>query len=673
MAKYRQEISWGHTLYAAATAFLLCLAPALSNGYERSFVPTILDYDGDLEFGMSHEADENTSGGNRMKTADTASHERMRLSTTGFIYHPRFVLFSLQGAAGLREEHFDTSAQSSRTSRSADEYEFRTLVLPEHPYNLEFYTLRRKPMMRGKLLEARQTVAEQGAVFRYLNNPAFFELGTVESSLSGPSSVKSRTYHSSGSYLIGPFANSAGYMQTDSLTSLGSRQSRENAFFSSDLRSSPLFLQSRVGTDQSRLVDQRSFSLDTDAFFWTEQLSASLPGNLDAGASYGLRRDTMTTMQQDASVSGALVTKTENAGFSLNHRLYESLRTGYSLDSLSFQSGSGDSRTLTHSLFGAYMKKIPFGKLTAGVSVRESHVDRSGAQIELRELHTAPVGVGFTLNRQSVDTTSIIVQAKDPVSGNLYPLQENSNYLVLRTGMTIQITVTMLPFPLTPTTACEFTVSYTTTSESVELKTTTEGFNVRADLLDNKVSPFYSRSVLDQQVVTGSLNSGPDFVTSETVGSAFLITPYAFSAEYGTITSRFNPSRSVKTTLDYRTGLVENAGIAARMAYTRTAYGSSPAPQASAAYREETTSAEVSVQKTYPHDNIDLFLGWSAFQRRSLGKMDGYSLNGAMNWKIGKLDMNTGFSLSHSKTVVLYGKQDYNSEYYFLTVSRKLF
>ena len=130
MLERRREIAWGHTVCAAAAALLFGLAPTLSHGRDRSFVPTIIDYNGALEFGMTQETDETASNGNRMKTSDETTSERIRLFTNGYIYHPRFVVFYLQGAAGLRDERFETAAQSSRATRSADEYEFRTFVLP---------------------------------------------------------------------------------------------------------------------------------------------------------------------------------------------------------------------------------------------------------------------------------------------------------------------------------------------------------------------------------------------------------------------------------------------------------------------------------------------------------------------------------------------------------------
>ena len=49
---------------------------------------------------MTSETNENTYGGSGLKTSDTTAMERLRLVTTGYIYHPRSILFRLGGAGG---------------------------------------------------------------------------------------------------------------------------------------------------------------------------------------------------------------------------------------------------------------------------------------------------------------------------------------------------------------------------------------------------------------------------------------------------------------------------------------------------------------------------------------------------------------------------------------------
>ncbi len=69
------------------------------------------------------------------------------------------------------------------------EYEFRTLILPEHPYNLELFVLRYNPFVIGRAnSEIGSVTLSKGALFTYKKRPVKFKLnytiGDTESSRS---------------------------------------------------------------------------------------------------------------------------------------------------------------------------------------------------------------------------------------------------------------------------------------------------------------------------------------------------------------------------------------------------------------------------------------------------------------------------------------------------------
>ena len=150
MRRCGREIQVFHlTCAAVAAAAILLSGTALA--LPASFGPALTSFEGEVEVGLTHEKDQNTHNGRGVKTEDRTAVERVRLNTIGYVYHPRFLLFSLGGTLGLLEEDYESSSGLSRRgTRWADEYAVRGILLPEHPYNLEVFALRQGPFIKPR-------------------------------------------------------------------------------------------------------------------------------------------------------------------------------------------------------------------------------------------------------------------------------------------------------------------------------------------------------------------------------------------------------------------------------------------------------------------------------------------------------------------------------------------
>jgi hypothetical protein len=680
LRKNKWEINAVQAVCAFVIAGALVLFPLPSFGDGKRFVPTLLDYDGDVEIGMTSETNENTSGGSGLKTSDTTAMERLRLVTTGYIYHPRFILFRLGGAGGFLQEDFEsTSSAASHTARSANEYEVRTFILPEHPYNLELYTLQRSPLIKGRFSQTTPRSRERGAIFRYTRRPLFAEMSATENTTTGLFSYTAKTYRGNIGHYLGPFFNSAGYARTESTTSQNVQTTRNDSFFNNQFNLSFLTLNSRFETDRQEQEDPLAAPVNTETVSWIEQLNSELPGNLNAAASYNLLKDTRTTEQTVSSPESMLFSKSDNARLTLSHRLYSSLRTNYNVNYVSAESTGGDTRTASQSLTSAYTKKIPIGRFLAGINLSNSRSEIRGAPVVVREAHALPgpivSGVTFFLNAQPVDETTIDLRVKDPLSGNLIPMTLGPNYQINKFGNTVQIVVLSLPSPVDQNLSVtyEFHASYSLIPSNVAFETRTEGYNLKFELFDNLLSPYYSHTSTIQEVVSGSLPGGPDSLTLETVGVIVQKMPYIFTTEYDSARSRLNPYRTWKTMAEYRKNMTEAMNITARISRTYSTYPEAIAWQGTKGYAEKITRADATLQKSFPRRNLDLFVGGSYFDRSSSINSTGYSLNATLSWRIGRLTANLGAIINDSYSTLPTGKQTLNYEYYYLTLTRKLF
>ena len=250
-----------------------------------------------------------------------------------------------------------------------------------------------------------------------------------------------------------------------------------------------------------------------------------------------------------------------------------------------------------------------------------------------------------------------------------------SNYQINKLGNTVQIVVLSLPFPVDQNLSVtyEFHASYSLIPSNVEFETRTEGYNLKFEIFDNLLAPYYSHTATIQEVLSGSLPGSPDSLTMETIGVIVQKMPYIVTTEYGSARSRLNPYRTWKNMAEYRKNMAETTSMTARISRTYSTYPEAIAWQGTKGYTEKITRADVTMQKSFPRKNLDLFLGGSYSDRNSFIHATGYSLNATLSWRIGMLTANLGAIINDSSSTLQTGKQTLTYEYYYLTLTRKLF
>jgi hypothetical protein len=652
---------------------VFALAPSLSQGDGGQFTPTLLGLRGDLELGMTQAENDNTNNGAGLRTSETVFRESLRLSATGYVYHPRFILFTLGGAGGVEQQTFDRSfTGTSRSVRSLEEYDVRARVLPEHPYNLELFALRLRPVTRNRYTpDVRSTTDERGVVFRYTQKPLFLDLSAIDISTAGTTSSDATTYRAAGSYTAGPASTSGGYSRTGATAFPDEHTVKNTYFIMNHLDLKPVFLTSRIDGSGQRQEALFSPSLDAKTFSWTEQLQAELPFRFSAAASCGIQRNEVTA--SGLAADGESTNETDSFGLVLSHRLYESLTTEYGMTATSMESTGGSVDTRNQYLFANYSKKVPTGRLTANISLRRTVSQKAGAPVILQESHTASISGDFTLNAQSVNEATLAVWVKDPATGSLIPLALSTHYAVQTVGETVRVVIIALPAPFLPATPYEFLASYAVLPARGELETWGESYTLRASLFENLVAPYYSHAVMTQKVLSGAFPGEPDASATDTAGVAVQKGPASLTTQYSDTRSRISPAQSWKTTLEYREGVEPTMDLFANLTRERNTYRASAAYPESRNYTEEITVTGLSAQKRFPRADLNLTAGMSYSRRNSFIDSDAYALNAMLLWRLGKLTVALGSSANRAASHTQNGRQEASSEYHYLTVTRKLF
>lgn len=656
---------------ALLAAAVVALIPAIAPAAERSFLPRLVTFDGELEAGMRHESYKNQTDGRGLETSDTTATERLRLSTRGFVYHPRFVTFRLMGALGLRQERFSSEIASQRASEVSEEYDIRAWILPEHPYNVEVYTTRRNPLLGGRITAGGDLVSqEKGAIGRYTRMPLFLEVGTNNVSTTGQYSYRSETSYASGSYFLGPTSTTATYSHVTATNAAAVSTIRDRYYAVNDISLPLLTLQSRWEYQDDLQEGPDTAPADTERTNWMEDLSFPLPGNFRTDLNYSVSRDRVTSMAAAPAPFDSILTRTENERVSVSHDLYASLRTSYNMNYTVLDSTGGESRTAAQSLNALYTKRITGGRLTAGGSLSRMNQERRGALVVFETHETTAPGI-FDLNQQLADISSVAVWVVDP-SGALVPLVAGLHYTVSPSGPPWRILI-LLNLPVPIATSYTFKVTYAPVPADFELLNDGSSYNLSLELFDNMVGPYYNHMNLKQEVVSGFLPGGPDNVTSDVAGLRLQRVPYYVLGEYQNYRSQLNPFEAWRLRGEYRGQAAPSLIVTGILSHSRTVYEKTLTSQGIRGYADEITEVIGTLQKDLPRRYLNLNASVSYVLRKTFATTETFSAYGSLLWRIGQLDVRAGISLSYAASALIVGRQRSSSEYYYLTLTRSLF
>jgi hypothetical protein len=658
---------------ACAVLFFFALSlPSNILGQELTFIPTFNSYHGELELDMMKQTTGTKHGDQVSKVSDTVFQEKFNFNADGFVYHPRFIVFSAYLSEGIDQGR--TSGSGGRSDTALD-YELRTTVLPEHPYKLDLFTLHHDFVNRPATFIQGQTstLDEQGASFSYRGRP--FSFGASYNTLNGETSttkVDSTSYRMHANYNLPWMMNLANYAHSESASSAGVHSAYDSYGFGNTIRYTNIVLDSRVNNIDISQVRTFDPELQTHTFTWMENLQAPLPWNFKAMASLDYVDENNLTAAGLSSPEHEENNRSLGTGFNLTQYLYQSLITSYSINNHTSDSISGEFTTKSETLGSAYTKTIPTGLLRADIIFSKSESDLLGTPTILNEVHSAALLGSFLLNQQNVIDSSIVVQVKDPVTSVLTKLPQ-SDYLINHLGNDVQITIISV-FPVTPlvdpAAIYEFHLNYSLSQQS-QTDQTAHGYSLKTDFLHNMLSAYYSYFTSKQVAVIGS--GGSDISELETIGMTCRIDQYTGLVERKIFRSTINPYDSTRAMAQFLTPLSDVSNIYADISYEHTDFLPSPRPPFTAAHIMNTLGMNVRTDIKFPSKNLNLFVSGSYFLIKALVDSDIRSLNAYLNWRVGLISVDLGVQTSRNETKTATSSDALMSNYYYFTLRRALF
>ncbi len=666
----------GFSLSGSACAILIVLAfagPSLSRAEELTFFPSIVQTEGSLGINANVQSSEYTQGAKRTSSTGTFLSERLNLAADGYVYHPRFEVFTVRLSGGLNQEDV-RGTDSSRSTSSAMDYELRTTFLPWHPYNLELFALHRDASSLSNFWSGQQgEMNDRGAIFSYKNNPYFLNVSYNRSSVDSSANRSDTTvYRASGSYDNRFMSHIAAYSQAESQSAFGVHTERDDYSYTNVIRYADVALNSRVN---SRTTDQQNRTdpgLHTDGFSWTEMLSAPLPGDFKADLSFSYQdeKDRKGGGATDPA-AGEEFNRSTGTSFHISHQLYQSLVTNFTDNRTATTSTTGEFTSRSDILTLSYMKTIPTGMLTIGTLYGTSTSERIGTTTIIDEMHSVVLGGNFTLSQQNIIGSSLVIEVRDPATGVLMTLP-SVNYIILYLGGAVQITITGVA-PATqqidPAYLYEFHVSYALADQS-RIDTTFTGYSLKADIIKDRLNAYFRYDRSQQELVSGSISGGPDVTVSETIGLNAQKGPYSGNIEHQSYRSRVTPLESWNMAAQYRDSLAGDINVSARLTSAWTEHFPSPG---SFGYHDRMQGADAGMDRRFPGKNVTVYMSLSYYMFRSIIDSDRMSFNSYATWQMGLLSVNGGAQLSRSETMYATGRTSLTSQNYYVMLSRKLF
>jgi hypothetical protein len=668
-----------------AVIIILLSVPTVAQGAMGQFAPKIYSTEGEILLDGSYENQQFTTANNSTSRSNTLFTERFILTTTGWVYHPRFLIFLAKIGAGLAHENITsdyayTESQGWSTT-FMPEYELRAVLLPEHDYNLELYTLRRDRYLPGTVILGYDTVGtDTGAIFKYKRRPWTYSLAYNYTTLdSDRYSTDTSTLRTNAVYFKdwGTFAG--GYFHEDS----------DNTYntVSTNLKTDEYSLENQLrfwknrgyltsNWSEIRFKQDSTFEdLDDRRRTWNERLNLDLPWHFNVNLYYNRYDETTETQLPNTNIRTTLDNTSDTTGLTIIHRLYQSLVTSYNFTSLKITSSTGDTKGTVNALSTVYTKKIPKGLMIAGLSYSYSDIDRSGTPTILNETDYAQLFGEFTLQQTDLNPDTIIIRIKSPFTNAYVGLVKDTHYLVILIGNTVRIQIISIPPSVLspdPFYLYTFQVTYELIRDDATITTTTYGGSLKLELFDNSVSPYFSYFHTEQNTNTGkTLAIEPLDDTTYIAGIYLQKQPYSLLLEYQDVQSNVNPYTLIKAEAIYRKDLSSYSRLHLKALYQRTKHDETFGQDSG--FTEDFIGATLWFQRRYPQKNITLNVGATYNRSAGLNTRQSYSVDGELLWMLKQFELRAGAGIGYTEIEYESGKQDSLYQRYTLSVRRQIF
>lgn len=510
---------------------------------------------GELETVVEHQVDEQKMGDSTRKSKSDVFEERVRLKTSGDVYHPDFLNYNVMVGSGLTQQHVDSDEVSGWSTGRLDEYNVSAEVLRNKLYSATANASKSEDLISRRFLgplEADNQSESATVSLRPESWPMLFQYSRSDTRQDGFNDLMPDFFARADErfrYSLSHDFSKLTHLHFD-FDHTQSHQESFGANFDTNADTYTLAHDSTFGSDEQHRLDSLVNYINQGGAFEFQDLRAQERLKLQHTPSLFTRYDVQYNELQRQTLTSQQI----RGQGGVEHKLFESLVT--SLDGFASHTGLGEEQGTIAQYGGIlglnYHKTNPFGVLLGSYNATFTRTDQEdglGKGIAIGEAHTANGIIPTELDRANIDVTTIRVRT---TSGRYF--QQGDDYVVSERNGRIFLYTFVVGGVLPPnfTEGQEFFVDYEFFIEPQRQQDTFRQSAMIRERFPFGFSAFYGYRMQQQDITSSAAKLTPDEYTMNTVGADYTYQGLFLLAEYSVEDSTLIPMTSKKLQGRYR-------------------------------------------------------------------------------------------------------------------------
>jgi hypothetical protein len=520
---------------------------------------------GELEAVFEHHADEQKMDTSSRASTSDVFEERVRVRTSGDVYHPDLLNYNVMVGTGLAQQHIDSDDVSGWNTDRLDEYNVSADILRSKPYSASLSATRSEDLIARRFLGPLQADNQSESVsisLRPESWPMMFQYSNSDTRQDGFTHLAPDFFARTDEqlrYSLGHDFSKLSHLHFD-FDHDQAHQETVGAQFDTITSAYSLAHDYTFGGDEQNRLDSLFNYIDQGGSFEFQSLRGQERLKLQHTPSLLTRYDVQYTQLERETLTSEQIRG--QAG--VEHQLFESLVTA--LDGFAARTDLGDEGTISQygGLLGLnYQKNNPLGVLLGSYTASFTRSDQEGGLakgIVVGESHRAEGIIPIELDRTNADITTVRVRS---LSGGYF--QRGDDYVLLERDGRVFISTFLVGGVAPPnfTAGQEFLVDYEYFVEPQRQEDTFRQSAMLRERFSNGLSLFYAYRQQQEDITSTASALIPDEYTVNAVGADYTYNGLFLLAEYSTEDSTLIPMNSTKLQGRYRwqIGPATTAGI----------------------------------------------------------------------------------------------------------------
>jgi hypothetical protein len=509
---------------------------------------------GEIEGVVEHSTDKQESGSEKRESRTNVFEERLRLATTGDVYHPDFLNYNVMVGAGLAQENIESDEVSGWNTGELSEYQVSAQILRTKPYSGLVNASKTQDLIPRQFLSplwVNQRSESAAVVLRSEFWPMMFQYSNSEINQEGlphfAPDVFSRD-EQQFRYSVDHDFSALSHMHFD-FNHTEATQETVGAVVDTDTNAYNFLHDFLFGKDQQHRLDSLYSYVDQGGSFEYRELRLQERLRLQHTPNLLSRYDLQYDNLERDTVSNQQIRG--QAG--IEHHLFKSLVTNADAFVSETEFGLAEKLFQYGGIFGLnYSKTNPWGTLFSSYSASFTRSDLTGGAargVVVGEAHTATDVVPIELDRTNIDIATIRVRT---AGGLLY--QPGDDYIVSQRNGRVFLTTFVVGGAIPPnfTRGQDFLVDYEFFVDPERQEDTfRQSFTIR-ERFKNGISTYYGLRMQRQDITSNVGAVMADEYLAQTVGIDYTNNGLFLVAEYSIEDSTVIPTISKRLEGRYR-------------------------------------------------------------------------------------------------------------------------